>query len=297
MSLFFLLLNARPRGEAGGLDTAEKRRLLDHPVGWWGSVGLALALGLSVFLRVVGLGLDYSLIRVGGWVGWGLGLCLGWMLMHLDFDSAPATTQKKSGVTASILGFLLVLTLVWFSFSAPSVIARWTEGNYTLIVILISLFAARVGFALAAPPGVDGPPQPACALLLWNVLFTLSLTAATPGAPRRVPARRRFAARHRDLPRLASQIPLLLTLLLFPVLFLDLRLFLDRIRLAAPAARRPCPWDLLGGLRASSCSSSPTSSPTCGATWNRSARCFGISLLASVFCCRRAYHLAGLART
>jgi endonuclease/exonuclease/phosphatase family metal-dependent hydrolase len=235
MSLFFLLLNARPRGET------------NTQTGLWASLGLALALGLSVFLRTTGLGLDYSLIRAGVWVGWGLGLCLGWLLMHLDFGSEVVPAEKKSGVTSSILGIYLVLTLVLFSFSAPSVIARWTEGNYTLIVILISLLALGwVLLSLLRPQWMDrvGPRG----LLLWNLLFTLSLTATilahrvpfppTPDSPPIIVT----------APTFAAQIPLYLTLLFFPVLFLDLRLFLDRIRAAAPTPRNLVPGILLGGL-------------------------------------------------
>lgn len=235
LSLFLLLLNAKAKEE----NRAQ--------TGLWASLGLALALGLSVFLRTTGLGLDYSLIPAGGWVGWALGLCLGLLLLQLDFGSAPASTEKKSGVTSSILGLYLVLTLVWFSFSAPAIIARWTEGNYTLIVIIISLLSLGwILLSLLHPTWADrvGPRG----LILWNALLTLSLTATilahrvpfppTPDSPPVVVTSPTFAA----------QIPLYLTLLLFPVLFLNLRLFLDRIRVAAPAPRDLVPGILLGGF-------------------------------------------------
>jgi endonuclease/exonuclease/phosphatase family metal-dependent hydrolase len=235
LSLFLLLLNAKAKEE------------IHAQTGLWASLGLALALGLSVFLRTTGLGLDYSLIRAGGWVGWALGLCLGLLLLQLDFGSAPASNAKKSGVTASILGLCLVLALVWFSFSAPAVIARWTEGDYTLIVILISLLSLGwILLSLLRPTWLERvTPR---GLILWNALLTLSLTAtilahrvAFPPAPDSPPV-------IVTAPTLAAQIPLYLTLLLFPVLFLDLRLFLDRIRVAAPAPRDLVPGILLGGF-------------------------------------------------
>lgn len=235
LSLLLLLLNAKPKAEPRASS------------GLWASLGLALALGLSVFLRTTGLGLDYSLLRAGGWVGWGLGLCLGLLLLPLDLESAPVSAEKKRGVTASLLGVYLILTLLWFSFSAPSVIARWTEGNYPLIVILISLLALGwILLSLLRPTWAErlGPRG----LLLWNALFTLSLTATilahrvpfppTPDSPPVMVL----------APTFAAQIPLYLTLLLFPVLFIDLRLFLDRIRAAAPAPRDLVPGILLGGF-------------------------------------------------
>lgn len=235
LSLFLLLLNAKPK---------EETRV---QTGLWASLGLAFALGLSVFLRTTGLGLDYSLISAGGWVGWALGLGLGLLLLQLDFGSAPASAEKKRGVTSSILGLFLVLALVWFSFSAPAVIARWTEGNYTLIVVLISMLSLGwIPLSLLRPTWLDRvTPR---GLILWNALFALSLTATilahrvpfppTPDSPPVVVTS----------PTLAAQIPLYLTLLLFPVLFLDLRLFLDRIRVAAPAPRDLVPGILLGGF-------------------------------------------------
>ena len=235
LSLFFLLLNAKPKDEPRA------------QTGLSASLGLAFALGLSVLLRTTGFGLDYSLIPDGGWVGWGLGLCLGLLLLQLDFGNASTSTEKKSGITSSILGIYLILTLVWFSFSAPSVIARWTEGDYTLIVILISLLALGwILLSLLRPQWMDRVSSRG--LLLWNLLFTLSLTATilahrvafppTPDSPPVVVTS----------PSPLAQIPLYLTLLLLPVLFLDLRLFLDRIRVAAPAPRDLVPGILLGGF-------------------------------------------------
>ncbi len=49
-------------------------------------------------------------------------------------------------------------------------------------------------------------------------------------------------------PHWTQHIPLVLMLLLFPVIFLDLRLFLNRIRAARPSPRQFVPGILLGGL-------------------------------------------------
>ena len=237
LSLFFLLLGAKPKGETRS------------QVGLWGSAGLALAVSLSVLLRTVGYGIEYSLTPAGGWVGWGLGLCLGWLLLQLDFESelAPAEEKKDGRVTTAVLGLFLVLTLVWFSFSAPAVIARWTEGNYTLIVIAISLFALAWVLLLLSRPQLLERISPRV-LLLWNLLFTLSLTATIlvhrvsfPPTPDSAPVEVTSPGWH-------AQIPLLLMLLLFPVIFLDMRLFLNQIRQAVPTPRDLVPRILLGSF-------------------------------------------------
>src|SRR5512135_3458263 len=56
--------------------------------------GLALAVGLSAFLRTLGHGIELSLTPAGGWVGWVLGILLGIFL----FVSGP---EYESGVQES----------------------------------------------------------------------------------------------------------------------------------------------------------------------------------------------------
>ena len=85
-------------------------------------------------------------------------------------------------------------------------------------------------------------------LLVWNLLFTLSLTMTilahrvpfpqTPDSPAVVVG----------APTWLQQLPLVLMLLLFPVIFLDLRVFSKRIRQAKPTPRDLVPGMLLGSL-------------------------------------------------
>ena len=161
--LFALLVTARPKDDAHVLRGA----LL--------SAGVALAVLLSVLLRTANYGLDASLTPGGGWLGWGFGLLLGTALAQLDWSGKPHPQQAKSGLTLAVLGIFLILSLVFFAFSAPAVIARWTEGNYALIVIIVSLFAAGWGVFAFAYPGLLAR-LPKAWLVSWNLLFTLALT-------------------------------------------------------------------------------------------------------------------------
>ncbi len=236
LSLFFLLLRAKPKGET-------RSRL-----GLWGSAGLALAVSLSALLRTIDYGLDYSLTAAGGWVGWALfGLALGYWLTQLDFGSEESAAEKKGGVTSALLGLYLVMTLVWFAFSAPAVIARWTEGSYPLIVTAVSLFSLGwVLLTLLRPQWLDRiSPR---GLLLWNLLFTLCLTALILAYRVPFPPTPDSAPVVVAAPNWLAQILLVLMLLLFPVIFLDMRLFLNRIRQADPSPRDLVPGILLGGL-------------------------------------------------
>ena len=118
----------------------------------WGGAGLALAVGLSALLRAAGEGIEYSLTPAGGWAGWVLGILLVGVLLLLKVDREPVTQRKRGGRTAPVLGIYLILTLVYFSFSAPAVIARWTEGDYTLIVSAVSLFSLAWTWLLIRQP-------------------------------------------------------------------------------------------------------------------------------------------------
>ena len=62
--------------------------------GLWGSAGLALAVSLSVLLRTVYFGLDYSLTVAGGWSGILLGLLLAGVLTQLDLVKPPVVEKK-----------------------------------------------------------------------------------------------------------------------------------------------------------------------------------------------------------
>ncbi|MFN2299998.1 MAG: endonuclease/exonuclease/phosphatase family protein [Anaerolineales bacterium] len=212
------------------------------------SAGLGLAVCLSVLLRAAGRGIEYSLTPAGGWAGWALGLLLGGMLALSDLSAASSPAKKeKGGVTAGVLGLFLVVALVWFSFSAPAVIARWTGADYFPIVIAVGLLSAGWVLLLLARPEWTGRIGPRF-LLIWNALFTLCLTGTI--LVNRVP----FPPAVDSAPVVVASpsgmafIPLILTLLLFPVVFFDASLFIRRIegRISSPGDLAP--GMLLGGL-------------------------------------------------
>ena len=84
--------------------------------------------------------------------------------------------------------------------------------------------------------------------MLWNVLFTLSLTGTILAHRVSFPATPESAAVVVGAPTVIQQIPLVLTLLLFPVIFLDIRVFFEQIQAADPTPRALAPGMLLGSL-------------------------------------------------
>jgi len=236
ISLFFLLLRALPQG-------ASRQR-----IGFWSAAGLALAISLSVLLRTAYHGVEYSLTPAGSWVGWLLGLLLGLALWIVKPAVPEVQTEKKTGgVTTSVLGLILVLVLAWFSFSAPAVIVRWTQGNYTLIVAVVSLFSTGwVLLSLLAPSWPDKISSRL--LLLWNLIFALCLTATILTQQVGSPLTPEAAPVVVGAPTWTQLLPLFLMLLLFPVIFLDMKVFVDQLSEKAPAPRDLVPGLLVGAF-------------------------------------------------
>lgn len=229
LSLFFLLITSKPA------------------LGWWAPAGLALAVGLPTLLRTVGHGIEFSLTPAGGWVGWGLGILLGCCLVLSDLKPEPATQQQGGKRTSSILGIYLILTLVYFSVSAPAVIARWTEGNYTLIVGAVSLFSLGWVWLLTNQRRLLERITPRL-LVFWNLLFTASLTLTLLAQRISFPPKLDSPPVVVGAPSVLQMVPMGLMLLLFPVLFLDLQIFLQQMQSSALPPRSLAPGILLGSF-------------------------------------------------
>ncbi len=241
--LFPWIMTARARGDgnAGDGDAG------NGDAGRLASAGLALAIGLSVLLRSVGLGLDWSLTAEGGWTGWVLGALLAVSATRLEAGHAATGPARARGVTLPVIGVFLVVTLAWFAFSAPSVIARWTQGSYLLAVGAVSVLSLGwVALVLRRPGVLERLPR--AALAAGNALFLLTLVATILAHRVSFPASPMAAAVVVGPPSLLQQIPLVLMLLSFPVLFVDVRLFARRIAEAEPSPRALAPGLLLGSL-------------------------------------------------
>ncbi len=195
------------------------------------SGSLAFATALSVLLRTAGFGIDYSMTIPGAWLGGVLAAGLPGFYSVYRHYCVENNRENSSRSFSSSFGFILILSLLFFSFSAPSVVARWVEGNYALTVIPVSLLTcAYSALALLRPGWMETVLQKKNLPAAVNVFFTLAMLSMFlvhrvnfPGSPE-APA----------IPVTPSsflgQIPLLLTLLSSPILFFDAALFADSSR-------------------------------------------------------------------
>jgi endonuclease/exonuclease/phosphatase family metal-dependent hydrolase len=235
VSLFFLLLRSLP------VDETRKR------LGVWAGAGFGLAIALSVLLRTVFHGVEFSLAPAGGWTGLVLMVALGYTLWKLSPQGeVKAAELPAKNVTGPVVGLYLLLGLAWFAFSAPAVMARWTQGNYTLIVAAVSLLATGWVLLSLLKPGWTSKISRGL-LLGWNLLFTLSLTATIALQQAALPTLvdETFTVAG---PTLGQLLALGVTLLLFPVIFLDMQVLLAPFAEANPSPRALAPGILLGSF-------------------------------------------------
>ena len=236
LCLFPLLVRVRIKGEKSS------------NVGEWSAMGLALGVALSTMLRTMNSSIDYSLASAGSWVGWLLGVLLGSSLLGLEADQTNGSDNSgRKGITSSILGIYMVLTMMYFVFSAPAVLARWTEGNYAGIIMTVSLLSLGwVLFILVKPAMIKRIS--ASVLIIWNLLFSLAMLGTILAQRVSFPISPDSAAVVVGAPTFLQQIPLIFMLLLFPVLYFDMQLFWGKHQKSEATPGQMAGGMLLGSL-------------------------------------------------
>jgi len=215
--------------------------------------GLALALLLSIFFRTLGSTIDLSTFGYFQWIGWILALILGVIIFNmkrymngdlietnLKEDKAKTNQNLKPSrslkIIALSIGIMGILTLVYFVFSSPTVISRWTGGNY-IIILSIILIATTIFILLLhyRPSVLSAIKKPY--LILWNVLFTVFLVLTiiinqiyfifVVGYPI-------YAA---DL-IILSDVFMIIMLLLFPIILIDFTYLSKAMFMGRPSPRK-----------------------------------------------------------
>ena len=192
--------------------------------------GLALAVLLSILLRSVFAGNDISDYGNFRAIPWLLALAAGVALPALAAVSANAADVKPSPArhapwraSLQVLGIASVFVLLYFAFSAPTVISRWTDFNYPTITLLLVVSTWLFLAAWLAKHKAWENLSPGL-LFAWNLLFVAAVTFTvwsyqTP-FPADVPAYPLFEMRPDPL----AKYTIVAMLLLSPVLFIDFSL-------------------------------------------------------------------------
>ncbi len=207
--------------------------------------GLALAVGFSILLRTANYTIDISLTESYAWIGWLFALLLGILLTQFRWEDAPGKMQEGTGTTSASVGVVAILTLFFFVLSSPGVIARWTEGNYQLIVSTVSLLSLLWLFLTLYKPGWVERISPNL-ITLWNILFSISIVGTILTHTIQFPADPGSPAVIVSSPTWSQQIPLVFMIILFPVVFIDFGIFSGIIARGHPTPRKMASGFLLG---------------------------------------------------
>ena len=212
-------------------------------------IGLITAVTLSILFRTLNSGFD---ITSTGWfqiIAWIMAV-VAFLLMIVEFI-APGLSKETSmrGLHASFgkvavlnLGIFASLTLLYFAFISPNVIARWTEFNYLLVVILSVTALIAFAYFLASKPGFSSLLRPSF-VMIWNLLFLIFLILTL------LPHQIQFPANPDAYPIFEPPLPwlhilpLIMMLLFFPVIFVNFMVFTRELIALKPTLR-----DLGGGF-------------------------------------------------
>ena len=207
-------------------------------------IGLASAILLSVTFRALNSTVDISIYSSFQFIGWVLGIIAILLIVNRlrekpteevlgssneekpsnqgEVESRKSTRFK--GVKLLSLGLMSILTLNYFAFISPTVISRWTEGDYIAITIAVSSMIALTIIVLSFKPEILGKLNSKI-LWIWNALFVISLvltivvhTFPFPANPTSDPV-----VITRPL-GMQYYIPLVIMIALLPIVFIDFTL-------------------------------------------------------------------------
>ena len=211
------------------------------------SIGLILALALSVLFRTLGSGQDIS--TEGWWqlIGWVLAILAGAASVHLSIVEEykpdvpeplfmPSPTKRRLRLVGLSIGLMTAFVLLYFVFTSPQVLSRWSAVDYRIILPVMMAMVALWTWIVLMRQEILRWVTPAI-VLLWNALFVVALALTV------YVYQVAFPADSMAYPLAAASlswfhhIPLLLTLVLFPIILLDFTLLTDEIVINFPSIK------------------------------------------------------------
>ena len=209
----------------------------------WGQ-SAAFATLLSIVFRLVGHTLDISITGKTKYIGWVLVLAAAILFYKVlktyptQEETAAETNDDEYVKTSwlvpwvSIRGLAGSFIFIYFVFSSPAVLARWTEGNYHIIQIIVSIFI--LGVVFFGFRKILSVKRLRHVLLIWNISFLFSFVL-------------NILLHRINFPSLQELAPVVVAgtttfnvvinyimLILSPVIFIDIAWFAHTIKLVSP---------------------------------------------------------------
>jgi endonuclease/exonuclease/phosphatase family metal-dependent hydrolase len=192
-----------------------------------------------MLLRALNSTVDLSSAGAGQIIAWMLVLIAAWLMLAkfsvVTRTDQSASTESKGRIIAYSFGFVSGLLLLYFAFTAPQVIARWTEVD--TLPILAVLVVALCLYVVVVNRWVKRTTISPTVILIWNALFVATLTLTIAVNQMSFPAERSAYPIWGVTAVAWLWIPLILMLFLSPIVFINLSLFTRQIIEAQPPPR------------------------------------------------------------
>lgn len=232
--LFFFPALLWDRGEKG-----------DKRTGLQMAAGLLLAVATSILLRSLGSTTDLSNEGMYRAITWLLAIIAGFFIPQIfrfepRQDEGWTNENQRAGWGKTVMlgiGIVSIFTLLYFAFTSPTVISRWTEVSYLIILLGATVALILFAWLLASRRTMIAVISRKVAMT-GTAVFALALTLTLwvnqvnlPGDPTLYP-----------LPDQGVSsfwiISLLVMLIFSPILFLDFGLLVEEMVLSRPTLRK-----------------------------------------------------------
>ena len=219
------------------------------------SISLAIGVSLSILFRTINSSIDISQYRFGQIIGWILGIIASVILLGYFFKEKEIEVQDEEilpkasfwKILGLSIGIFSIFVVIWFVFMSPTVITRWTEGDYIGILFgILVMIGISITIKLWRPELINKIKT--WVLWVWNGLFCISLTLTV------LVHQLKFPDDHSLYPIVAPQtawfhqIPLALMIISSPIIYLDFLYLTREIVSTKPSTRKLGGAFLIGGL-------------------------------------------------
>lgn len=218
-------------------------------------IGLAIASLFSITFRSLNSTIDISTYKGFQVIGWILATIAFLSILsrirtksELENKSKENEDEVPGSLYLSILGMSAAFLFIYFALLSPTVISRWTEGNYILITISLSLMIASYGLIISVKPTLLQRLS-AKVLSILNLIFILSIFLTIffhivffPTTPNSAPV----IINHP--PPWFSYIPLIGMIALSPILYVDFTLICRVVLKNKPKLSQLSKGFSLGGI-------------------------------------------------
>ncbi len=202
-------------------------------------LGLGLILSVLTLILFKSVNASIDITRYGSlWIGWiicGLAAILAPYII-LTGDNPPRGSarrifgkkQKEPGIFLPAWGIMSVFAMIYFLFGSPTVLARWVQGNYVMIVAVQIVMIAIFGINSIFNPGVK-PVLSKPILVIWNLFFIAVLVGFIYSLQIQFPIPTDAYPLFAPESTLADSVLLYLLLILSPILFVNMMVFSGQI--------------------------------------------------------------------